>query len=485
MKIYPYIALALLASSLPATAQEVQVLKDGISIEHQEVKQDNDSLCLRLGLNISNLKLSSLRSLTLTPILANGETQQALTPILLNGANRHKVYLRHVALGHESPEEYYLVQKVGHKGNPAIDYRGSVAFQPWMAEAKLYLVEDYCGCSGYTEQQAREELRAIPALLPVIPYEAQPMYCYARPEKEILKSRTELKNVYLNFPVNKVVIYPDYMNNRTELERTKEMIEKINSDHNLTIKKIMFRGYASPEGSVPSNCRLSEGRAAALKNYLVPRLQDGSLPMFSESGCEDWDGTIELLEQSQIPGRDRLLEAIRQCDRSDAAEMNLRTLDGGAPYAAMLREIYPKVRRVLCSVDYTVREFTVEEGRSLINGHPELLSQYELYQVACSYPANSTEFLNALRTAEQLFPQDETALLNGAMVALREGNNEKAAASLAKIKNQDNVVYLNAKGILLMRNQQPEEAKACFEKAATQGSEAARHNLSELEKTMK
>lgn len=477
------IILVLLGLGEAVTAQQVQTLKDGITVNHQEIKQKDDSLSVSLQLDINELQLSSVRSLTLTPVLTNGETEKALTPVLLNGANRHKVYRRHVSLGAESSESYYAVRKV-RKNNEPVIYREAVAFEPWMAAAKLNLIEDYCGCGGYAEAQEREVLNAAPILLPTAAYEPQLMFCYAEPMQEVQKKRTELKDVYLNFPVNKVVIYPDYMNNRSELEKTREMIEKINSDRNLTIQRITFRGYASPEGSVASNCRLSEGRAAALKNYLTPRLHNNQLPMFSESGCEDWDGTIALLEKSDMPGRDLLLEAIRKCDRSDAAEMRLRTLKGGAPYATLLRDIYPKVRRVVCSVDFTVREFTVEEGRSLITTHPELLSQYEMYRVACSYPANSPEFLNALRMAEQTFPQDETALLNGAMVALREGNNEKAAANLQKV-NTRNVIYLNAKGILLMRQGQKEEAKACFEKALQQGSEAARQNLSELEKTTK
>lgn len=486
MKIFLYIiGIVLPATVQTVNARQMQVPTDGITVTCPQIKQEGDSLSVSLQLNISELDLPSVRSLTITPVLTEGTKEKALPPILLNGANRHKVYRRNVSLGAETPEDYYTVIKVSRKGNSPIDYRESVAFEPWMATAQCYLVKDYCGCGGYSEQQTKEALAAVPVLTPVKPYEPQPMYCYAEPEKEIRKNRTELKDVYLNFPVNKTVIYPDYMNNRTELEKAQEMIENINSDRNLTILKITYRGYASPEGSVPSNCRLSEGRAAALKNYLIPRLKNNKLPMFSESGCEDWDGTIELLQKTDFEGRDLLLEAIRSCDRSDAAEMRLRTLQGGAPYASMLKEVYPKVRRVVCSVDYTVREFTVEEGRSLINERPGLLSLYEMYRVACSYPANSPEFLNTLRIAAKVYPHNETALLNEAVAALREGNDEKAAANLQKVTNRDSVVYLNAQGILLMHRGLKEEARACFETAARQDSEAARHNLSELEKTIK
>ena len=206
--------------------------------------------------------------------------------------------------------------------------------------------------------------------------------------------------------------------------------------------------------------------------------------MFSESGCEDWSGTIELLEKSNIPGRDLLLDAIRKCDRSDAAEMRLRTLEGGVPYAAMLREIYPKVRRVVCSVDYTVREFTLEESRQLIGGQPELLSLYEMHQAAFSYSGNSPEFLDAFRTAQRIYPENEIALLNGAIVALVDDDIRQAEANMQKVTLR-NPVYLNARGIMLSRQGKKEEAQTCFRQAMEQGLDVAKHNLSELEKTMK
>lgn len=484
MKITQYIGILLLGLSQPVIAQEAQLLESKIAIRQQEVKQEGDSLKVHLLMDINQLELPSTRSLTLTPLLSDGNKSKALSPVLLNGFNRSKVYRRNIVLGAADPDEYYTVKKVSRKNNPSIEYTESARYEAWMKDARLYLVEDYCGCAGYTAQSNQEKLNAIPFIIPGKPYEAQFAYCYAEPEKEIRKDRTVLEDIFLNFPVNKVVIYPDYMDNQSELDKAREMIEKINSDRNLAIQKITFRGYASPEGSVPSNCRLSEGRAAALKNYLTPRLHNNQLPMFSESGCEDWSGTIELLEKSNIPGRDLLLDAIRKCDRSDVAEMRLRTLDGGVPYAAMLREIYPKVRRVVCSVDYTVREFTLEESRQLISGHPELLSLYEMHQAAFSYPGNSPEFLDAFRTAERIYPENEIALLNGAIVALVDGDIDKAETNMQKITLR-NPVYLNARGILLSRQGKKEEAQTCFRQAIEQGLDVSRHNLSELEKTMK
>lgn len=478
---YFYMAASLILGSTSICAQQKPVYKNGISVTQHTFRQQGDSLLIDIELDLNNLELSSGRALTLTPVLAGKETGQPLPGILLNGRNRHKVFVRDVSLGKADPDTYYAVIKMTGKQDKTLRYRQSLLYAPWMAKSSLMLNEDLCGCGGHTAESVTEELFAMVPPDPEKEYHVQPMYCYVVPTPEKIKKRTELRDVFLHFPVNKVVIYPDYFDNKAELNRTEEMISKINSDRNLHIRKVVIRGYASPEGSVPSNCRLSEGRAAALKNYLAPRFKGNKLPMTSESGCEDWEGTIRLLAASDIPGRDALLDAIRRGDRSDRAEQALRTIDGGVPYARMLKDIYPKVRRVVCSVDYTVREFTVEEGRELIKTQPELLSLHEMYRVADSYPENSPEFIAAMQTAVRIYPHEETARINAATVALAQGDYDRAKEYL-KQTGTSGEAYLNTYGVWLMLTGDCTEAKTYFRKAAEAGSEAASHNLEELAK---
>lgn len=472
----------LMAGCLSLNAQQKKIYNDGIIVTMHTLEQQGDSLLIDMELDVNKLVLSSRRSLTLTPVLEGKETEQSLLPILLNGRNRHKVYVRDLSIHKREADAYYAEVKMSGKNRKVIHYRQAIPFAAWMSEANLMLNEDLCGCGGYTRETADEVLFAVTPVLPPEKkeeYQVQPMFCYVEPAVEKIKQRTQLQDIYLSFPVNKVVIYPDYFNNAIELTRAQEMVEKINTDKNLHIQEVLIRGYASPEGSVASNYRLSEGRASALKSYLIPRIQGESLPMRSESGGEDWEGVIRLLEVSDAPVCDVLLAAIRKGNRSDAAEQALRSIEGGTPYNWMLKEIYPKVRRVLCSVKYTVREFTVEEGRDIIRRNPEQLSLYEMYKIADSYPENSTDFFEVFETAVRIYPDSETALLNAATVALIQGNTDKAESLLKRIQ-QPNEAYHNTLGILEMLKGNYEVAKGLLKKAASEGSKAAQHNLEEL-----
>lgn len=75
--------------------------------------------------------------------------------------------------------------------------------------------------------------------------------------------------MFLDFEVNKVDIRPEYMNNPQELAKLRAMIDELKADADIQVKSLDIIGYASPEGSLANNKRLSEGRALALRDYLV------------------------------------------------------------------------------------------------------------------------------------------------------------------------------------------------------------------------
>lgn len=486
---------SLTAGAQPGKApQEPQAIYGGLLtiLGDETTPRTDDSLRVNFTLETKGLELPSVRSLTLTPLVAGPKDTLRLTPILLNGRNRHQVYRRERALGRGNDADYYAVLKAAGDANQTVVYRQTLPFEPWMKEARLVMEEDLCGCGGHSEEIALEPLFALadetPAPPKAAPFEAA--YVYLQPAPEAVKNRTELKDLYLHFAVNRTTIDSGYMHNPQELAAARELVERIRTDKNLSIREILIRGYASPEGSVAGNRRLSEGRAAALKNYLVARLGDRSLSFHSEGGGEDWEGVIEALRAQPVAGREELLAAMTASDQSDASEQALRRIGGGAPYREMAEKIYPKVRRVVCSVRYTARSFTLEESREIIRRHPEQLSLYEMWQVAESYPENSEAFRETIRTAARTFPHSETALVNAAHVALAEGNCAEAADYLGRIRStpdarggeasQPSAAYENAAGLLALCRGDRAQAILHFRQAAGAGSESARTNLAQL-----
>lgn len=109
--------------------------------------------------------------------------------------------------------------------------------------------------------------------------------------------------MFLDFEVNKVDIRPEYMNNPQELAKLRAMIDELKADADIQVKSLDIIGYASPEGSLANNKRLSEGRALALRDYLAglydfPRSQYNIL-----FGGENWAGLVKTLQHTNIDYR--------------------------------------------------------------------------------------------------------------------------------------------------------------------------------------
>ena len=104
-----------------------------------------------------------------------------------------------------------------------------------------------------------------------------------RPQAEARKERHEEGRAYLDFPVNKTTLYPDYRNNPQELEKILRTINVVREDRNTTITHISIHGYASPEDTYEHNSYLAENRALMLKDY-VCRLLELDEKLFKDEG---------------------------------------------------------------------------------------------------------------------------------------------------------------------------------------------------------
>ena len=100
-------------------------------------------------------------------------------------------------------------------------------------------------------------------------YVVKPAVAFVSPAVEAVKNRAEEGRAYLDFPVNQTRIYPDYRRNPSELAAIKRTVDVVKNDANTTVTEIDIVGYASPEGRYAANARLAQGRAEALKNYVM------------------------------------------------------------------------------------------------------------------------------------------------------------------------------------------------------------------------
>ena len=324
----------------------------------------------------------------------------------------------------------------------------------------------------------KETVQPAPVPQPVAaePYVPQFRLAFFQPQAEAVKARSYSGSAFLDFPVNQTVIQRDYRGNSQELDKVIQTISVVREDPNTEISNITIHGYASPEGSYAANSRLAAGRATALKDYvrMLINLPDS---LFSvDSTPEDWQGLRRAVEASSLPHAADILDVIDLDLDPDPKEARIRA-SWPADYRTMLADIYPSLRHSDYTVSYSVRAFSTDEAREIIKTKPQQLSLNEMFLVAQSYPTGSEEYNSVFQTAVRLYPADETANLNAAIIALNKDRLTDAAHYLERAGQSAQAV--NARGVLAAKQGHKLEAARLFEQAAT---DEARHNLNELTK---
>jgi len=341
---------------------------------------------------------------------------------------------------------------------------------------------------GKQPQHIIVEPEPEPVPMPVAePYKPDYHLAYLEPKAEQEKARNLKGQAYLDFVVNKTDIRRDYRRNAEELRKVEETINVVRQDPNITITHIGIHGYASPEGSYDSNARLAEGRAQAFKDY-VQQLIDVPARLFSVASTpEDWEGLERALENqgdwlndssvAKIRVPVPMILIVKSDAKPDEKERQLKTRYP-AQWKQLLTDVFPALRHSDYMVSYTIRPFSIEEAKEIIRQKPQQLSLNEMFLVANTYTPGSQDFNEVFETAVRMYPDDETANLNAAVIALQKNDLQAAERYLKKAGNSPQA--LNARGVLAVRSGDKQAAERFWRQSTLP---EAQHNLKELEKT--
>ena len=468
MNKHTWIVASLLAVAT-LQAQEIKV-KDKI------VEKSDGTLLIGMTLDFGETKVPSDRSLVCTPVITSGDSIRPLTPVILSGRDRHILYER-TERTYTTHDEYELRRE---KGKPqTFEYTTRTPMAPWMKKSEVALVIDECGCGWEALQNDRLPLFPINMAEPVV---LKPLLAYRTPEAEAVKARSIEGKAFLDFPVNKITIYPDYRNNPRELAAIRATIESVKDDPYATITEVWIKGFASPEGTYANNTYLAENRAKALRDYVKSLYRFEHATFSVDFEPEDWEGLEKRLEEMNLPDKAELLAIIRNPEPRDMdkKELKLKTLNGGTSYKILLRDIYPALRHSDYVVKYHIRNFTAEEAKSLIYTDPKKLSLNEMFMVAQLFEAGSEKYNEVFEIAVRMFPDDPVSNLNAANTAIRTGQLDRAESYLAKAVEGDEKQLALASVRMLRGDLDGAEAILKRLENNPAAGEAARANLEQI-----
>ena len=455
---------ALLAApcALQAQTDSPRLADNSIVVENKKVEQTGHNLVVDLTFNMDSLHLRSNQRLVFTPIVrSTGGQERTMPQIIVNGRKQDISYKRYAHKDY--PDDAQVVRRKNGTAQ-SYEYNAIVPYEEWMKNADVVIAEDLCGC-GNVEEQDQTVIQRL----------RTPYMAYLRPKAEARKARTEEGRAFIDFPVDKTTLYPDYRNNPRELDKIVNTINLVKEDKNVSITGIEIHGYASPEAPYNYNARLAEGRAKTLTDH-VRRLVNLEDRLFKVTSTpEDWDGLREAVLSSNLEHKQEILDIID--DNKLTPDTRERKIKSNYPkeYRFMLDTYYPALRHSDYVVSYTVRPFSVEEAKEILRTKPKQLSLEEMYLVAQTYEPGSDEFNEVFQTAVHLYPEDETANLNAACAEIERGDYKAASRYLAKAGNSPYAAH--ARGVMAMKQGNDDEARRQFTIAAQGGVKEAQQNL--------
>lgn len=465
---------ALMCTVTPALARDKRRAADySLTIVREHAAVQAHRVAVDFTLDVGAKEIRSNHKRVITPVVEahDGSREIALSPLVYVGRKRAMKELR----DNLPALEAYTPRPVeGETGNH-VNYRALLDYEPWMEDARLILREEVigCACGGLLDREhsLRPDLLYKPRI-ELTPEEACPVAFVPRKEE---------RDAYLIYPVNQTVLYPDLYGNRAELLKIDSALTFVRRNPAYEIQRVEVAGFASPEGSLAHNVFLSEGRAAALKNYIVREYGLSESMMTVKSGAENWDGLIEALQTYQMPYRDEVLRTIASVSDLDAREEAIRRIDGGRPYATLLKVLYPSLRKNTFTISYISKERTLDEAHRLVFDRPEELNVYEFYNVAAHFYADDrATYERVLLIAADTYPRHLIAAYNAARICMLRGEYDKAEAYM--LRAADEPLMWNNRACLFWMQGNRSEAMFWWRKAEAEGNETAARNLREVAK---
>lgn len=235
---------------------------------------------------------------------------------------------------------------------------------------------------------------------------------------------------YIQFFVGDTRVVDTLGDNRRQLDKITGLMRQIVEQQEFWVDTITLTAASSPEGAYAFNERLSQGRAAALKRYLVRRYGRSIDTILTVRWvAEDWQElTNRIRTDREIGNRDAILELIAWEKNPDRREQAIRQ-QFPKEYAYIRSVIYPQLRAV--NFRYNLRR----KGMVKDTIHTtELDPTY----------ARGVELLQKRKYAKALYILNDYNDRNTVVAHLSLDHNERAMELLATMPKDAVTEYLRA-----------------------------------------
>lgn len=259
---------------------------------------------------------------------------------------------------------------------------------------------------------------------------------------------------------------------KDDVKALQAAIKGLNDNQKAELKGIDVYAYASPDGPVDLNDKLSRDRGAVAEKWVGATLKKSKVNADLVSVKEratDWEGFRDMVQNSEMEDKDMILRVLEMYADPDTRNREMHNL--GKVFHVLAEEILPKLRRARMVANITVKGYTDQEFMDMVNNDRagELELEEGLY--AATLVTDFQKKAEVYKSLCDRYPQDVRPFNNLAYVYLKQNRFTEAKEQLDKATaiESENPFVLNNLGVYEMGRNNEVEAEKYFTRATAAG----------------
>jgi len=265
---------------------------------------------------------------------------------------------------------------------------------------------------------------------------------------------------------------------KEDVKLLQKFIKDVKANERKELKAAKVSSYASPDGELKLNERVSSNREKTANRFINKELKRAKIKdanVETTTVAEDWDGFKELMQASEISDKELILRVLSMYSDPVVREKEIKNLS--AAFTEVAEKILPKLRRSQLFVEANITGYSDEEIMALVESDFASLKEVEKLYAATLY-TDLNKKLDIYTKAHQAHPESIRAINNMAYILIEQGKLDEAKANLDKALalNESHPVVLNNLGVIALKKNEIEKAEGLFNKA-TEAGEAVQNNL--------
>lgn len=398
------------------------------------------------------------------PKYFNKNAKLELIPVLLYGGTEQTL-----------PSRTYQGEKVT-ENNPVINYENGGSFS-------IDYVFPYKEEMMQSEMELRYVLlykdKQVPFDAPIklgpginvtqllVDYEAEPILLAHKYKGDKMSTQ----EAQINFAIQRSDVRSGELT-KDDVKALQAAIKDLSENQKAELKGVDVYAYASPDGPVDLNDRLSRDRGESAEKWVGQTLKKSKVSsdmVTVRENATDWEGFRELVENSDIEDKEMILRVLEMYSDPDTRNREMHNL--GKVFNVLAEEVLPKLRRARMVANISVKGYTDEEFVDMVNNGRigELGLEEGMYAATLVEDFILKE--KVYKSLTDRYPEDVRTFNNLAYVYLKQNRLTEAKAQLDKATavESENPVVLNNLGVYEMCKGNDAEAEKYFNRATAAG----------------